>query len=285
MNGVTTDLLPTEVLRSAVLGLIQGLTEFLPISSSAHLILLPKLLEWPDQGLAFDIAANTGTLVALLLYFRTDISGVLLRRSSNGEPGVPLLRWLMLATVPVGVVGLLTADWIGGEARNPRLIAATSIGFGVLLWLADGLVRRSRSQVAGGKWERFGQRSVDSPLGLRDAIVLGLAQAIALVPGTSRSGAVLTAGLVSGFDREAAARLAFLMAIPVGFLVAAKDIVTFTSSAEPVAWTPLFVGFACAAISGYVVISLLLEWLKVRGLMPFVVYRIALGIGILVLFR
>lgn len=264
-----------ELLRSAVLGLVQGLTEFLPVSSSAHLILFSKFLQWPDQGLAFDIAANTGTLVALLVYFRSDLLGLLRRTSISKVYGWPLLPWLMVGTVPVGVFGLVASQWIAFEARDARLIGFAMVGFGLLLWIADWLVDRPG----------FGERRSDAPLGLRDALVLGLGQAMALIPGTSRSGAVMTAGLFSGFDRERAARLAFLMAIPVGFLVAGKQAMELLGAAEPVAWLPLMVGFVAAAASGYLVIALLLEWLKTRGMLPFVLYRIALGMVLLVVFR
>ncbi len=282
LAGLQAD--PTaELWRAAVLGLVQGLTEFLPISSSAHLILFPRLVGWPDQGLAFDIAANTGTLAALLVYFGRDLVqelGALGRRSAGkmNAPGWPLLLWLAVATVPVGIFGLLLSDWVAGDARNPQLIAVTSIGFGLLLWWADILASRPG----------FAKRDQEAALGWTDALLLGVAQAVALIPGTSRSGAVMTAGLFQRFDRPAAARLSFLMAIPVGVLVAGKDIVDLLSQfgrGDTVAWAPLVVGFLTAGVSGFLVIALLLEWLKSRSLRVFVFYRVALGIALLVLFR
>lgn len=274
----------TELWRSIVLGLVQGLTEFLPISSSAHLILFPRFVGWPDQGLAFDIAANTGTLAALLVYFRDDLVALLRRPARDparaSEPGLPLLPWLMIATVPVGLFGWIAADWIAEDLRNPRVIAVTTLLFGVLLWVADRM------------GERPGRRVLDEPEAggpaqdptWLDAVLLGAAQAVALIPGTSRSGIVMTAGLFAGFDRASAARLAFLMAIPVGALVALKDLVDVVGSGVSASWASLVVGFLAAAVSGYAVIALLLEWLQRRSLGVFVVYRLVLGVLLLVLF-
>ncbi len=287
-----------EALRALVLGVVQGLTEFLPISSSGHLILFSKFAGWPDQGLAFDIAANTGTLAALVLYFRRDLLKIvrggaagLKATSSGGE--LPLLLWLLIATVPVAAAGLLAADWVAEEGRNPRLIAITSIMFGILLWIADRKAKHAdslegarsplRALSESGDDDGGDEASFRARLSLKDAVAMGIAQAIALVPGTSRSGAVMTAGLFRSFDRTSAARLAFLMAIPVGILVAAKNAIDLLATSESVAWGAMGIGFVSAAVCGYLVIALLLEWLKHRGLGPFVLYRIALGVALLIL--
>ena len=278
----------TDVWRSVVLGMVQGLTEFLPISSSAHLILFPRLVGWPDQGLAFDIAANTGTLAALIVYFRSDLSDLFQRPMRNpsraAEPGLPLFPWLLIATVPVGLFGWVAADWIAEDLRNPRVIAVTTLGFGVLLWIADRLGDRPGRRVLDAPPERGDAGDgVNEPTWL-DAVLLGVAQAIALIPGTSRSGIVMTAGLFAGFDRASAARLAFLMAIPVGALVAFKDLLDLLSSEVAASWISLAIGFLASAVSGYAVIALLLGWLQRRSLSIFVAYRLVLGVVLVVLF-
>lgn len=275
----------TEIWRSIVLGLVQGLTEFLPISSSAHLILLPRLVGWPDQGLAFDIAANTGTLAALVVYFRHDLVQLLRRPARDpglsAEPGLPLLPWLLIATVPVGLFGLVAADWIAQDLRSPRVIAVTTLVFGVLLWFADRVGARPGRRVLAEHDQAPG--GGESPTWL-DAMVLGVAQAVALIPGASRSGIVMTAGLFAGFDRTSSARLAFLMAIPVGALVAFKDLMDVVGSGASASWGSLVVGFVTSAVSGYAVIALLLGWLQRRSLGVFVAYRLILGMVLVVLF-
>ena len=277
-----------EIWRSVVLGLVQGLTEFLPISSSAHLILLPRFVGWPDQGLAFDIAANTGTLAALLVYFRDDLVGLFRRPLRDParatEPGLPLLPWLLIATVPVGLFGWVAADWIAGDLRSPRVIAVTTLAFGVLLWIADRVgARPGRRVLDEADPDREPRADAGDPTWL-DAVLLGVAQALALIPGTSRSGIVMTAGLFAGFDRASAARLAFLMAIPVGALVAFKDALDLVGAGVTASWVSLGIGFLASAVSGYAVISLLLEWLQRRSLGVFVVYRLVLGVVLVVVF-
>lgn len=265
-------------LQAITLGLVQGVTEFLPISSSAHLILLPLLAGWPDQGLLFDTAANSGTLAAVMVYFRHELAGFARSlRARLVDPRRPLdaeeaLWWMLVAgTVPVAVAGALSYELVATQARNPLLIAATLIGFGVLLWLAD--------RFGGGK------RKLESRT-LRDLLIMGLFQAISLIPGTSRSGITLTAGLGLQFDREAAARLSFLLAVPVGGLVAAKDVLELSRGGVPPRdWDALFLVFAVSGAVGYLVIGWLLAWFRRQGLTVFVVYRLLLGLLILVLAR
>ncbi len=268
-------------LHAVVLGLIQGITEFLPISSSAHLVLAPRLFGWTDQGLGFDIATNTGTLLAVMAFFRHEL--VALTRAGvgalapsgrrEGPAGRRLgpdarLAWLVaLGTVPVAVAGLLAYHWVASVARNPLLIAVTSIGFGLLLWWADA---------AGSR-----RREVES-VGLLDAVVVGVAQALALIPGTSRSGITITAGLARGFTREDAARFSFLLYVPVGVLAAAKEGLDLVREGAPgVGLGPLLVGFAVAAVAAYLTIGALLAWVQRRSLTVFVVYRVVLGLAIL----
>lgn len=253
-----------SVLQALVLGLLQGLTEFLPISSSAHLILLPRLVDWPDQGLLFDVAANTGTLVAVLFYFRDDL-GRLVREALDGKVG--LLVWLIVASIPLGLCGLLFGDFIESNLRSPMLIAATTLVFGILLGAADLRARRPGER-----------RSEVEELTLRDALALGVMQALALVPGTSRSGITMTGGLGLGMDRELAARASFLMAIPAGGMVAFKGLLDLRGGAvESAQLLPLLVVFVVSAVSGWCVIALLLAWLRQRSLMVFVAYRVVLA--------
>lgn len=262
--------------QAVVLSIVQAVTEFLPISSSGHLILVPRLLGWPDQGLAFDIATNTGTLLAVLLYFRRDFAA-LVRGFFTGEapPEIdfqprPMAFWLALGTIPAGLVGLLLYDVIATYARNPLLIAGTAIGGGLLLALAD------RKGV---------QERPIGTLGWRDALAIGAAQALALAPGTSRSGITLTAALLLGFTRPAAARFSFLLAIPVGILAAGLSVKDLLEGQLPAGQLlPMAIGVVVSAAAGYLVIDWLLGWLRTRSVMVFVVYRLLLGLTILAVF-
>lgn len=286
--------------QAVVLALVQGVTEFLPISSSAHLVLVPYLLGWPDQGLGFDVATNTGTLLAVIVYLRRELAAVTVAglrsltagvrgagrhddsgggtaevpsrgAEADGRPRLPpeaRLAWgIALATVPVAVAGLLAHDWVATAGRNPLLIAATSIGFGLLLWWADraGARRRELESVTWG-----------------DAAFVGLAQALALVPGASRSGITITAGLARGFTREEAARFSFLLYVPVGVLAAGLELWDFVGEGAPVAAVgPTLLGFAVAGVAAYLTIGALLAWVRRQNLTVFVVYRVALGLVIL----
>jgi undecaprenyl-diphosphatase len=263
--------------QAAVLALVQAVTEFLPISSSGHLILLPRLLGWDDQGLEFDIATNTGTVAAVMLYFRAEL-GRMARSfgaslSAAGRAANLDARWLWLlvaATIPAGIAGLLVKDWISTYGREPRLIAATAIFYGALLVVAD----------------RFGARSRgDEQMDWTPALLIGCAQALALVPGTSRSGVTMTAALLLGFSRTTAARFSFLLSVPIGLLVGAKQLVdTIRGVPLGVPASAIAIGIAVSAVAGYAVIAFLLGWIRTRPLAPFGWYRIALGIVLLVLF-
>jgi len=265
--------------QAVLLALVQAVTEFLPVSSSGHLILVPRLLGWSDQGLEFDIATNSGTLLATLVYFRGDLAriarGLLASLRSAGagacEPDARLGWALLLGTVPAGIAGLLVEDWVSTYARDPHLIAGTAIVYGLLLGLADRLGRRTRPL---------------PDLGRRDGLLIGCAQALALVPGTSRSGVTMTAALGLGATREAAARFAFLLAVPIGLLVGAKQLFDALRGVPlGVPLDALVVGIAVSALAGWAVIALLLGWLRRRSLLVFVVYRLALGAFLLLYFR
>ena len=269
--------------QAAVLALVQAVTEFLPVSSSGHLILLPRLLGWSDQGLEFDIATNSGTLLAVMAYFRADLARMArvffssfrpAERAAN--PDARLIWLLALATIPAGIAGLLAKGWISSYGRDPRLIAATAIFYGALLLYADR--RATRATLAGGGREL-------SEFGLGAALLVGCAQALALVPGTSRSGITLTAALLLGFARPAAARFSFLLAIPIGLVLALKQVVDVLRGL-PLGVPPgaLAIGIAVSGIAGYAVIAFLLDWVRKRSLAPFAWYRLALGAVLLLVF-
>lgn len=256
-----------EFLHIVVLALLQGLTEFLPISSSAHLILAPELLGWPDQGLAFDVAVHVGTLSAVVVYFRHE----LLRMTrdwfgsitAKGQTAESRLAWaVLIGTLPVGVIGLLFHDLIETELRSPLVIAVTTILFGVLLGWADWRGRRQRDEHS---------------LSWADVIFIGCAQAIALIPGTSRSGITMTAALMLGLTRDAAARFSFLLSIPVIVLAGGLEVRKLAASETATDWLALGWGTVLSALSAYLCIHYFLKLLERIGLWPFVIYRLLLG--------
>ena len=248
-----------------VLAGIQGLTEFLPVSSSAHLILVPVLTGWPDQGLAFDVAVHVGSLAAVLVYFRTDFLSMLrdgLRRPRDAE-GHARLGWLVvIATIPVGVAGLAVDTGLSESLRDPQVIAAATIGFGLLLLVAER---------AGAK-----DRGIES-IGIRDAIVIGCAQAIALVPGTSRSGITMTAGLLVGLAPAASARFSFLLSAPVILMAGGYKTLQLAAGAWNADWSALVAGTLVAALCAYACIHAFLRLVARIGFAPFVAYRLVLG--------
>ena len=256
------------------LALVQGLTEFLPVSSSAHLILVPSLLGWPDQGLAFDVAVHLGTLMAVIAYFRRDIVVLFLAWIQSMKPGgmsaEARLAWgVIIGTIPAGIVGLLFKDVIEVYLRSPLVIATTTIIFGLLLWYAD-----KRSQLVRDEYT----------LSWKDFVVIGGAQAMALIPGTSRSGITITAGLLLGLTREAAARYSFLLSIPIIVLSGLGVTRDLVSSPSEVEWNTLFLGTIIAAISAFVCIHYFLAYINKMGMTPFVIYRLLLGVVLLWVF-
>lgn len=250
--------------RAALLGILQGLGEFLPISSSGHLIVLPYLMGWPDSGLAFDVALHLGTLAAVAFAFWRDwlrlLSGGLRGLRSgrpHADPDARLLLYLALASVPGALAGLLLDDWAETVFRSPALVALMMAAMGVVLWLAD---------------RRAGGPEGGEVVSLRDALLIGLAQALAIVPGTSRSGATISMALFLGHRREAAARFSFLLALPItagAALVKVPDLVRGGAELGPV-----LVGMLAAAVSGFLAIRLLLRYVRTRTYAPFVVYRL-----------
>ena len=261
-----------EWLQILVLASIQGLTEFLPISSSAHLILVPVLTGWPDQGLAFDVAVHVGSLAAVLIYFRNDFAAMLregLRRPLRGD-GHARVGWLVvIASIPVGVVGLAVDADLSESLRDPLEIAAATIGFGLALLAAER---------TGAK-----RRGIQS-IGIRDAIVIGCAQAIALIPGTSRSGITMTAGLLVGLTPTASARFSFLLSAPVILMAGGYKTLQLVAGASDAQWSALAVGALVTAVCAYACIHAFLRLVDRIGFAPFVAYRLVLGGVLLWLF-
>ncbi|MEX0738720.1 MAG: undecaprenyl-diphosphate phosphatase [Pseudohongiella sp.] len=261
-------------LQIIVLALVQGITEFLPVSSSAHLILVPVLTGWQDQGLAFDVALHIGSLGAVLIYFRQDIlvmtrswahSLVTRRLDSDAR-----LAWaVLLGTIPVGLAGLVFDDIIADTLRSPLYMAAGLILFGIALGWAD--------------WKHRGQRD-ERQLTWKDVLFIGIAQAIALLPGTSRSGITITAALLLGLSREAAARFSFLLSIPVIVIACGLMTVELIDSGNDTDWQAMFAGVVISGISAYLCIHYFLGFIKRIGMQPFVIYRIALGLVLIVFF-
>jgi undecaprenyl-diphosphatase len=262
-----------DYFQALVLAAIQGLTEFLPVSSSAHLILVPTFLGWDDQGLAFDVAVHVGTLLAVLIYFKRD----LLKIVGSWFGGWSVLRWdqqgllgwwIIVATIPVGLVGLSAGDWIELNLRSALVIACTTFAFGLALAWAD---RRASSN----------NGTLDT-LNYKQALVVGAAQALALIPGTSRSGITMTAMWALGYSRTAAARFSFLLSIPAIMLPGLLKGVELSQKATPVAWDVLMIGIVVSAVVALLCIRVFMRFVERVGMMPFVYYRIGLALVILV---
>jgi len=258
------------LLQIVVLALVQGVSEFLPVSSSAHLVLVHFFSRWPDQGLAFDSSVHVGTLAAVCLYFRAEL--LRLARAAFDQAdreGRLLLFGLGLATVPALVVGALLSNWIELWLRNPLLIAATTIVFGLVLGAAD----------------RWGARRIEiDRLGYRGALWIGLAQVLALVPGTSRSGITISAGLALGLTRRAAARYSFLLSIPIIAAAGVWGFVKGLRAGGSFEAGQFLLGAGLSGLFAWATIALFLAWLQRAGMLPFVVYRLALGCFLLVWF-
>ncbi len=260
-----------DLIQAIVLALLQGLTEFLPVSSSAHLILATWFTGWTDQGLDFDIVIHGGTLTAVVFHFRHQLLAMTRDwfASLGGRElsaNARLAWWIIVATIPVVVAGFLLKELVETTLRDPRWIAGGLIVFGLLLGWAD--------------WRHRGERD-ESSLTLKDALVIGFAQALALIPGTSRSGITMTAALFLGLNRESAARFSFLLSIPVilgALTLAMRDLGTTGLQAD---LAVLGAAFAVAAVAAWVCIRLFLAFIQRIGMQPFVVYRVVLGVVIL----
>ncbi len=273
-----------SVLQAAILGLVQGLTEFLPVSSSGHLVFIPKIFGWVDQGLGFDLVVHLGTLMAVILFFRKKLAGIIKHFFVSPETTNDLIKeaahtqdrrlgWLLiLSVIPAVIAGFLISEVWHIEFRSPALIAWNLIGWGVLLGIAD--------------W--YGAHCTDpqsfEKIDGKTTLAMACAQAIALIPGTSRSGITITAGLFSGLSRTAAAEFSFLMSIPVIAMAAGLHIIEMFKSGGVGVLTlqALVVGFLAAAFSGFFAIWFLMKIVQQYRLWPFVMYRIVIGVLILI---
>lgn len=253
------------LIQIIVLALLQGLTEFLPVSSSAHLILGSQLFGWPDQGLAFDVATHLGTLIAVCWYFRKDLALMVsanLHAHGSQSAHRQLGRLIIIASIPALLVGYLAADWIEFMLRDIRVIAIATLVFGALLWLADVTTTG---------------RTALKQISLPQAVWIGIAQVLALIPGTSRSGITITAGLALGLDRHTAARFSFLLAIPVIAAAGGYGVYKIAMQQATIGWTEFSLALAIAALTAFFCIWAFLRLLTLVGLLPFIIYRLLLG--------
>ena len=260
--------------ESIVLGIVQGLTEFLPISSSAHVLIFSQLFGWGDPGAAFTAVTQIGTEMAVILYFRREITAILrawsrsiVHSDARSDPDARMGWLVIIGTIPIAVLGLLFADQIETVARNLWLTASMLIIFGLILGAADA----------------FGSRvKTERELTIRDGVLFGLAQSLALIPGVSRSGATISAGLGMGYTRGAAARYAFLLAVPAVLASGLYEATKIGDEAD-VPWGPTILATVIAFGVGLAVIAWLMKWLTTRSYLPFVIYRLGLGALLLVL--
>jgi undecaprenyl-diphosphatase len=264
------------IIQSIVLGLVQGLTEFLPVSSSGHLILFTKIFGWQDQGLFFDVVLHLGSLLAVLFYFRNTLIKMVKAVFSKKEELAQdrkLFWFLILSTIPAVILGIFLKDRIENTFRSVYIVVFGLIFWGLVLWGADLYLKNYKNpkDIKKFNW--------------KNALFVGFAQSIALFPGTSRSGITMSAGLFSGFDRESAIRFSFLMSIPV---ISGAGLFTLLDVIETGASFPnylfLALGFLSAFVSGLLAIWFLMKLIKKRSFTPFVIYRILLGLIILLFF-
>ncbi len=263
-----------DIVQAALLALIQGLTEFLPVSSQAHLVVYSLFTGQEYQGLDYDILLHAGSLVAVVTYFRHELWSMAREWTAAVTGGQStadsqLAWWIIIGTIPAGILGLLLKDLAEEALRSPLIMGSALIGFGLLLGLAD--------------WRHRGERDEYS-LKLKDVLIIGFSQALALIPGTSRSGITITAGLFLGMSREASARFSFLLSVPIitaASLLGVRDLLGRGMETEPDA---LVVGFVVATISTYACIHYFLALIKRIGMQPFVAYRVILGLVLLSFF-
>lgn len=265
-----------DYFQAIILAIVQGITEFLPVSSSAHLILTPRLLNWNDQGLAFDVAVHVGTLVAVVFFLRTEIQQIIPAwfsgfKNQQWNASGRLGWWLLLATIPVGLVGMLGSNWIEANLREPYVIALSTLIFGLLLGLAD----------------RGGDKNDKSLLSMsltHAVLIIGMAQTLALIPGTSRSGITMTAALFLGYQRTAAAKFSFLLAVPTIVLSGLLKGKELFEIADTIAWGPIIAGIIVSAAFALLCMHWFIRIVEGLGMQPFVYYRVLLAIFIVFVF-
>jgi len=260
-----------DYFQAAILAVLQGLTEFLPISSSAHLILLPELLGWQDQGLAFDVAVHVGTLFAVIAFLKPELMKIIPAWFSGwsnrqwNQAGQ--LGWLViLATIPVGLIGVLAGDWIEAVLRSPMVIAISTAIFALLLWWSDRNAQVNHQKMDNLTW--------------KSALFVGIAQAFALIPGTSRSGVTMTAMLALGYKRVDAAKFSFLLAVPTIALPGLLKLSELANSEHVVAWDLLIFAVIVSALVAFWCMRWFLKVIEKIGMFPFVIYRLLLALGI-----
>lgn len=259
--------------EAIVLGLVQGLTEFLPISSSAHLRIVGELAGWDDPGAAFTAVSQIGTELAVVGYFRRDIWRIISRwfraltdRSLRGDPDVRMGWLIIIGSIPIGLLGIVFQEQITNQLRDLRIIAGTLIVFGLVLLVADRVGSRDRSL---------------DRLSYRHGVAIGIAQSLALVPGVSRSGATTAAGLFLGYTRAEAARYAFLLAVPAVLASGVYEAFDIGSDADS-SWGPTILGTVIAGVVGYGVVAFFMRYITTHTFTPFVIYRLVLGVLVIV---
>lgn len=256
-----------------ILALIQGLTEFLPVSSSAHLILPSAILGWQDQGIAFDVAVHVGTLLAVMLYFRQDIGNLTVGwvKSLSGQHSTDskLAWWVILATIPAASAGYLAAkmDLVETLLRSPWVIACTTIVFGLALWWADATAKQQQAM---------------EKLSWKQTLFIGAAQALSIIPGTSRSGITMTAAMLIGLDKVSAARFSFLLSIPIIILSGGYQGSKLFAEPQQYDVSSILLGTVLAFFSALICIHFFLKIISRMGMLPFVIYRLLLGIGLII---
>ncbi len=260
-----------SLLHLIIVAIVQGVTEFLPISSSAHLILIPLTGEWPDQGPTIDIAVHVGSLGAVLLYFRQDVGAMLggLFSLVRGRytPGARLFVLIILGTLPSLLAGyLLASNGFMHDLRSPLVIAWATVGFGILLWVVDGFCMRVN------RIEQLGYGSI---------LIIGIAQVLSLIPGTSRSGITITAARGLGFERADAARISLLLSMPVILAAGGYQTMEVVQSGQLALGMDALLAAALAFVAALLAVALMMRWLRHASYTPFVIYRLILGAGLL----
>lgn len=258
------------LIQSVIYGVVQGVAEFLPISSSAHLVALPKIFGWTDPGLSFDVALHLGTLLAIVIYFFKDwieliYSGFKRPKSQNGK----LFWYIVIASIPGAIIGKLFEKQAESSFRNLALIGAMLIIMGIVLYIADKGSKRSNVGI--------------EKIGFKRSFIVGLSQALAIIPGVSRSGITMTAGLFTGLNKETAARYSFLLSTPLVFgagILKLKDLSTVPAGGT----TNIIVGILTSAVVGYISIKFLLNYLKNKGFGIFAIYRFVIGASFIAIY-
>jgi len=263
-----------EIIKAIVYGLIQGLTEFIPISSTAHIRVIPALLGWKDPGAAYTAVIQIGTLIATLIYFRSDISHMIksvinsVRQKNFNDYYTRLSIMLIVGTIPISVFGLLLKRFIESEARGLYIVALSLIILAVILYIAEKVSKK--------------QKEI-TDISYKDGFIIGLAQTLALIPGSSRSGVTITAGLLCGLKRDVTARFSFLLSIPAVLLSGLFELYSEREALLKVNAFSLLIATIVSAIVGYIAIAFLISYLKKKSNLVFVIYRIIIGIIILIL--